>query len=41
MAFARLAAPRRRALARAWGLALLGSAVLAASAQVALRAVGR
>jgi biotin transport system substrate-specific component len=32
------AAPRRRALARFWGLALLGSAVLAASAQVVLPA---
>jgi len=31
-------APRRRALSRFWGLALLGSAVLAASAQVALPA---
>ena len=33
-----LSAPRRRALARFWGLALLGSAVLAASAQVILPA---
>jgi biotin transport system substrate-specific component len=33
-----LPAPRRRALARFWGLALLGSAVLAASAQVVLPA---
>jgi biotin transport system substrate-specific component len=38
MNLALLAAPRRRALARFWGLALLGSAVLAASAQVALPA---
>jgi biotin transport system substrate-specific component len=37
MSFA-LSAPRRRALARFWGLALLGSAVLAASAQVVLPA---
>jgi biotin transport system substrate-specific component len=38
MSFALPAAPRRRALARSWGLALLGSAVLAASAQVVLPA---
>ena len=37
MSFA-LSAPRRRALARFWALALLGSAVLAASAQVVLPA---
>lgn len=33
-----LSAPRRRALVRFWGFALLGSAVLAASAQVVLPA---
>jgi biotin transport system substrate-specific component len=33
-----LSAPRRRAAVRFWGLALLGSAVLAASAQVVLPA---
>ena len=38
MSFALPTAPRRRALARFWGLALLGSAVLAASAQVVLPA---
>jgi len=38
MSLALPAAPRRRALARFWGLALLGSAVLAASAQVVLPA---
>lgn len=38
MSFALSSAPRRRAAARFWGLALLGSAVLAASAQVVLPA---
>ncbi len=37
MSFA-LSAPRRRALARFWALALLGSAALAASAQIVLPA---
>ena len=38
MSLALPAAPRRRALVRFWALALLGSAVLAASAQVVLPA---
>ena len=38
MSFALPAAPCRRALVRFWGLALLGSGVLAASAQVVLPA---
>lgn len=38
MSFASNTTPRRRALLRFWGLALLGSAVLAASAQVVLPA---